>query len=147
MDIHLRYGNEATVNVLDQIKALGFRFSTQSGMSIGLDDMLGLSQKLALIQEAQNEVMQVYDQYNNGVITNGERYNKVIDIWPKVTEQVADELFSELGTVEESKRGLAAEENLIAVEERELLRQNAAFNLIYMMADPAPAAVGSRSGS
>jgi DNA-directed RNA polymerase subunit beta' len=142
MDIHLRYGNEATVNVLDQIKALGFRFSTQSGMSIGLDDMLVPSQKLALIQEAQNEVMQVYDQYNNGVITNGERYNKVIDIWSKVTEQVADELFSELGTVEESKRGPAAEENLTAVEERELLRQNAAFNPIYMMADSG--ARGSR---
>ena len=142
MDIHLRYGNEVTVNVLDQLKSLGFRFSTQSGLSIGLDDMQVPSRKLSLIAQAQEEVAKVYDQYNNGVITNGERNNKVIDIWSKVTEQVADELFRELGEAQELQVGPIDPADLPALEGPDFIRQSSAFNPIYMMADSG--ARGSR---
>ncbi len=123
-DIHLHYGNEVTVEVLDTLKDLGFKYSTMSGLSIGIDDMQVPPKKVDLIQQAQKEVAEVYEQYNNGVITNGERYNKVIDIWSKVTEQVAEEMFREL------ERSDAQESH------------RSEFNPIFMMADSG--ARGSR---
>src|SRR3989441_101382 len=112
-DCYNRLGNEATVTFLDQLKDIGFRYATLSGLSIGIEDMHIPSAKGQLIDRARQQVNEVEQQYQDGVITNGERYNKVVDIWAHVTEQIADAMFSEL------ERG----------------EQGGEFNPIYMMAD------------
>ncbi|MET0486273.1 MAG: DNA-directed RNA polymerase subunit beta', partial [Candidatus Rokuibacteriota bacterium] len=106
-------GNEVTVKFLDELKDLGFRYATLSGLSIGIDDMHIPSSKEQLISGARAAVNEVETQYQDGVITNGERYNKVVDIWAHVTEQIADQMFKEL---EEGEQG-------------------GEFNPIFMMAD------------
>jgi DNA-directed RNA polymerase subunit beta' len=106
-------GNEATVHFLDELKDLGFRYATLSGLSIGIDDMHIPSSKERHINKAREDVNEVETQYQDGVITNGERYNKVVDIWAHVTEQIAEEMFKEL---EEGEQG-------------------GEFNPIFMMAD------------
>src|SRR6201986_3264975 len=95
---YLRFGLEATVELLDHLKALGFAYATKSGISIGIDDMLIPSNKYNLVENAEKEVVKVQQQYLDGAITNGERYNKVIAIWGDVTEKVADEMFKALET-------------------------------------------------
>jgi len=112
-DCYIRLGNEATVAFLDEVKDIGFRYATLSGLSIGIVDMHIPSSKGPLIEGARRAVAEVEQQYQDGVITNGERYNKVVDIWAHVTEQIADQLFKEMeGRAEEGE-----------------------FNPIYMMAD------------
>ncbi|OLC14115.1 MAG: DNA-directed RNA polymerase subunit beta' [Candidatus Rokubacteria bacterium 13_1_40CM_69_27] len=106
-------GNEATVQFLDELKDLGFRYATLSGLSIGIDDMHIPSSKERHIVEARRQVNEVEQQYQDGVITNGERYNKVVDIWAHTTELIAEEMFRELEAGE----------------------QGGEFNPIYMMAD------------
>src|SRR3989441_1080168 len=106
-------GNEATVAFLDELKDIGFRYATLSGLSIGIDDMHIPSSKEQLIAKAREDVNEVEQQYQDGVITNGERYNKVVDIWAHVTEVIADQMFKELEGGE----------------------QGGEFNPIYMMAD------------
>jgi len=91
-----KLGNEATVAFLDELKDIGFRYATLSGLSIGIVDMHIPSSKGRLIDDARHKVTEVEQQYQDGVITNGERYNKVVDIWAHVTEQIADELFKEM---------------------------------------------------
>src|SRR5437660_124720 len=106
-------GNEATVQFLDELKDLGFRYATLSGLSIGIDDMHIPSSKERHITQAREHVNEVEQQYQDGVITNGERYNKVVDIWAHTTELIAEEMFRELEGGE----------------------QGGEFNPIYMMAD------------
>ncbi len=108
-----RLGNEVTVAFLDDLKDIGFRYATLSGLSIGIDDMHVPSAKEELIEDARQQVTVVEQQYQDGVITNGERYNKVVDIWAHVTEQISDAMFREL----------------------EGGKQGGEFNPIYMMAD------------
>src|ERR1700681_1433664 len=93
---YLRFGLESTVVLLDHLKELGFTYATKSGISIGIDDMLIPGDKPKLVDNAEKEVVKVQQQYLDGAITNGERYNKVIAIWGDVTEKVADELFKTL---------------------------------------------------
>src|SRR5437870_1345002 len=106
-------GNEVTVAFLDELKDVGFRYATLSGLSIGIDDMHIPSSKERHIASAREQVNEVEQQYQDGVITNGERYNKVVDIWAHVTEQISEEMFRELEAGE----------------------QGGEFNPIYMMAD------------
>src|SRR5881296_184519 len=106
-------GNESTVQFLDELKDLGFRYATLSGLSIGIDDMHIPSSKERQIASAREQVNEVEQQYQDGVITNGERYNKVVDIWAHVTELISEEMFRELEAGE----------------------QGGEFNPIYMMAD------------
>ncbi len=108
-----RLGNAATVKFLDELKDIGFRYAGLSGLSIGIDDMKTPSSKSRLIEDARRQVIEVEQQYQDGVITNGERYNKVVDIWAHVTEEIADEMFRELEQDE----------------------QHGEFNPIFMMAD------------
>lgn len=107
-------GQRETVEFLDKIKEMGFRSATKSGVSISIDDMHIPTKKAELIGKADKEILEVQQQYAEGLITNGERYNKVIDIWAHVTEMVATEMMAELGGGNEEKR---------------------AFNSIFMMAD------------
>lgn len=93
---YLNFGLETTVKMLDGIKTLGFNYATKAGLSIGIDDMVIPEHKYALVKEAEKKVIEVQQQYLDGAITNGERYNKVIEIWSGITEKVADEMFSVL---------------------------------------------------
>ncbi len=99
---YLRFGLETTVKMLDQVKALGFLYATRSGMSIGIDDLLVPSKKADLVHAAEKEVIEVEKQYQEGAITHGERYNKVIAIWSNVTDLVADEMFQAMEAQDKS---------------------------------------------
>jgi DNA-directed RNA polymerase subunit beta' len=90
---HLRLGHEMTVKMLDDLKNLGFLYATRAGISIGIDDLVTPEAKKTLVAQADRDVIQVEKQYRDGVITNGERYNKVIAIWSEVTDKVAKEMF------------------------------------------------------
>jgi DNA-directed RNA polymerase subunit beta' len=101
---YLRFGLEKTVLMLDRLKELGFLYATKAGVSIGISDMVIPSVKFKLVDTAEHEVVKVQQQYLDGAITNGERYNKVIAIWSDVTEKVADEMFKALE--EQDKEGV-----------------------------------------
>src|SRR5215470_12225690 len=90
---YLKFGLQVTVQMLDEVKALGFLYATRAGISIGIDDMVVPGEKKGLVAEAEREVVNVESQYQDGAITHGERYNKIIEIWSKVTEKVSDEMF------------------------------------------------------
>jgi DNA-directed RNA polymerase beta' subunit len=121
--IHKTLGKRETVVFLNNLERLGFSYATRSGISICIDDMHVPTKKAELIKEAEQEVMEVQRQYADGLITQGERYNKVIDIWANVTERVADEMMKELGA--EDGRPLSEED----------LKERRLFNNIFMMAD------------
>ena len=93
---YLNLGLEVTVKALDRIKELGFQFATRSGLSVGLDDMVIPESKYTVVHEAEKQVIAVQQQYLDGAITNGERGNKVIQMWSGVTERVADEMFNNM---------------------------------------------------
>ncbi|HTV58731.1 MAG TPA: DNA-directed RNA polymerase subunit beta', partial [Verrucomicrobiae bacterium] len=93
---YLNHGLELTVQMLDRIKELGFQYATRSGLSVGLDDMVIPEAKYATVRDAEKQAIAVQQQYLDGAITNGERNNKVIQIWSAVTERVADEMFDNM---------------------------------------------------
>jgi len=93
---YLRFGRERTVVMLDHLKELGFHYATMSGISIGIDDMVIPGGKAGLVEQTEREIVKVQQQYLDGAITNGERYNKVIAIWSDVTEKVAEQMFKAL---------------------------------------------------
>ena len=119
-------GKQATVVFLDNIEKLGFKYATISGISICIDDMHVPAKKAALIKKAEQETMDIQKQYAEGLITNGERYNKVIDIWAQLTEEIADEMMKELGAenVKDIHKATAEE-----------LKESRSFNSVFMMAD------------
>jgi DNA-directed RNA polymerase subunit beta' len=90
---YLNYGLKITVRMLDDIKQLGFAYATRAGVSIGIDDMVVPASKPTLVNDAERQVIEVQQQYQDGAITVGERYNKIIEIWSKVTEKVSEEMF------------------------------------------------------
>ncbi|HEU5126197.1 MAG TPA: DNA-directed RNA polymerase subunit beta' [Verrucomicrobiae bacterium] len=89
-------GHEQTVIMLDKLKELGFREATKAGVSIGIDDMIIPVEKDQEIEAAQKQIREVEKQYRKGVITPGERYNKIIDIWTHCTDQIANVMFRTL---------------------------------------------------
>ena len=91
---YLKFGLHVTVGMLDEVKNLGFLYATRAGISIGVDDMVVPGEKKALVAAAEREVVAVESQYQDGAITHGERYNKIIEIWSRVTERVSDQMFS-----------------------------------------------------
>ena len=115
-------GDKKTVILSDRLKDLGYHYATLAGLSISIDDMLIPSNKEKLLKEAQKEIERVQEQYTEGLITDGERYNKVIDIWAQVTESIADVMLKELRD-EEVGRPDGKKETIES------------FNPIYMMAD------------
>jgi len=90
---YLRFGLKRTVQMLDELKELGFQYATKSGISIGIDDMVIPGDKFSLVENTEKEVVKVQQQYLDGAITNGERYNKVVAIWSDITEKVAEQMF------------------------------------------------------
>jgi DNA-directed RNA polymerase subunit beta' len=89
-------GHEKTVAMLDKLKELGFREATKSGCSIGIDDMIIPKEKDQEIEAAQKQIREVEKQYRKGVITPGERYNKIVDIWTHCTDQISNVMFKTL---------------------------------------------------
>jgi DNA-directed RNA polymerase subunit beta' len=97
---HLRLGHEMTVKMLDDLKSLGFLYATRAGISIGIDDLVTPEAKKTLVAQAERDVIDVEKQYRDGVITNGERYNKIIAIWSETTDKVAKEMFKAMDVAE-----------------------------------------------
>jgi DNA-directed RNA polymerase subunit beta' len=93
---YLTTGIDNTVQMLDDLKQVGFTYATRSGMSIGIQDLIIPQDKAILSEKARDEVIKVEQQYLEGAITNGERYNKVIAVWSDVTEKIADAMFNEM---------------------------------------------------
>jgi len=97
---YLHLGREETVGMVDRLKTLGFEYATRAGVSIGIDDMVIPPSKETLVAQARKDQVDVEKLYLEGVITNGERYNKVIAIWSDCTDRVSDEMFEEMKRVE-----------------------------------------------
>jgi DNA-directed RNA polymerase subunit beta' len=89
-------GAAVTTKMLDAIKQIGFRYATYFGITIGMEDIKVPEEKRKLLEKAEKEVAEVYEQYRNGLITNEERYNKIIDIWTSVNERIADVMMERL---------------------------------------------------
>jgi DNA-directed RNA polymerase subunit beta' len=89
-------GHEKTVVMLDKLKELGFREATKSGCSIGIDDMIIPKEKEHEINLAFDQIKEVEKQHRKGIITSGERYNKIVDIWTHATDQIANVMFKTL---------------------------------------------------
>ena len=115
-------GLKETVIFADQLMYFGFRYATISGCSIGIDDLVIPQAKSVIVERAEDEVKEIQSQYSSGLVTDGERYNKVIDIWSRANDQVAKAMMDHL-SVEEV---LDAQGNTVSQE---------SFNSVYMMAD------------
>jgi DNA-directed RNA polymerase subunit beta' len=100
---HIKHGNEMTVKMLDEIKEISFLYATKAGVSFGIDDMVIPGKKSTIIDKARGEVVQIEKQRTSGVITAGERHNKIIDIWHRVTEHVSEEMFRDMAQFEEDR--------------------------------------------
>jgi DNA-directed RNA polymerase subunit beta' len=96
--VYRRAGNKATVIFADRLKDVGFDFATRAGISISIRDMTIPPQKPQLLEQAQKQVSEIQKQYNNGVITDGERYNKVVDIWAEVQDEIGGAVLKGLST-------------------------------------------------
>ncbi len=100
----LKAGNKSTVIFADRLKDMGFEHGTEAGISIGIQDMMIPESKVRLLDEAQSVLQEIQDQYTKGLITDGERHNKVVDTWAAVTDEVANEMFTNLS---ESDQGFS----------------------------------------
>jgi len=111
------------VLLADRLRTLGYEMSTQAGVSICMDDMIIPDSKKEILDAAQADVETVIEQYQEGLITDGERYNKIVDIWAAASDQVAKDLLDGIGveTVTDPRTGAT--------------RESASMNPIFMMAD------------
>ena len=117
-----RCGHKKTVMLADALRSNGFRYSTTAGLSIAINDMVIPDEKEKLLNEAYNDVKIIKEQYSEGLLTEGERYNKVIDIWAKVTENIADSMFGNIALTERT-------------DHKGEKHQVPSANSIFMMAD------------
>ncbi len=117
-----RAGTKATVILADRLKDIGYEYATHSGISISMKDMVIPSRKEKIIFKAEEEVKKIDDQYIHGLITDGEKYNKVVDIWAQSTEDVASEMMKEMATED------------VKVSAKKKIETHS-FNPIYMMSD------------
>jgi len=115
-------GLKAAVIFADKLMYMGFEFATKSGVSIALDDMTVPEQKTNILSDAENQVQGIQDQFSSGLLTQGERYNKVVDIWSRTNDQVATAMMDKLGN-----------ETVTDTDGKE--QKQASFNSIFMMAD------------
>jgi DNA-directed RNA polymerase subunit beta' len=115
-------GLKKTVVFADQLMYTGFAYATRAGISIGVDDMVVPQEKVKILEAAEEEVKEIQDQFASGLVTNGERYNKVVDIWSRTNDLVAKAMMEKLGS--ES-----------AINAKGESQKQASFNSIFMMAD------------
>ena len=117
-----RVGTKATVILADRLKDIGYKFATLSGMSISMKDMVIPSEKRKIIKAAEKKVKEIDSQYTSGLITDGEKYNKVVDIWAQSTEGVASEMIKEMAA------------GYVTGPKKKKVKCSS-FNPIYMMSD------------
>jgi DNA-directed RNA polymerase subunit beta' len=129
------HGHNKTVELLDALKRIGFKYATLSGISIAVSDMLVPENKQQLIEEAQQEVARIDEMYQNGLITEGERYNKVIDQWTTTTESVSSSMLKRMSEDEQGFRGIYLMMDSGARGTRQQIRQLAAMR--GLMAKPS----------
>ena len=115
-------GLKATVVFADQLMYMGYDYSTRSGASIGVNDFVIPDEKAKLVEQAENEVKEIEDQYSNGLVTQGEKYNKVIDIWSRANDLVSKSMMEGL-----------SKETVVNREGKE--EQQDSFNSVYIYAD------------
>jgi DNA-directed RNA polymerase subunit beta' len=115
-------GDKTTVLLADRLKDLGFKYATISGLSFAVGNMIIPENKKSIVAQADKDVLKIQKQYMDGLITDGERYNKVIDIWAQATEKIASEMLTGIST--EEVAGSDGKKRRIE-----------SFNPIYMMAD------------
>ena len=118
-EIYEQFGNEIAVQTLDKLKKLGFEMAAKAGISIAMDDLVVPKQKAEIVRKAEEEAEKVWQQYVDGIITKGERHNKIIDIWSQTTNEVTKLMFEELEKAERVENGK---------------KYPGIFNPIYMMA-------------
>ena len=123
-------GQKATVLMADYLRSTGYSEATKAGISICMDDMVIPEEKKTLLEEAFEEVRRIQEQYGDGLITSGERYNKVVDIWANVSEQIANAMMERISTMEVVERRTGEKKRVPS------------FNSIFIMADSG--ARGSR---
>lgn len=114
-------GAKATCVLADKIMELGFKYSTLAGMSICVDDMIIPAAKTTMIADAEKQVQEIQQQYDEGLITDGERYNKVVDIWAQTGDKVAKEMMNQI------------EKQKFVIDGKEIVGPS--FNPIFIMAD------------
>ena len=115
-------GDKTTVLLADRLKDLGFKYATISGLSFAVGNMIIPENKKSIVLQADKDVLKIQKQYMDGLITDGERYNKVIDIWAQATEKIASEMLTGIST-----------EEVVGSDGKK--RRIESFNPIYMMAD------------
>ena len=115
-------GLKKTVVFADQLMYTGFYYATRAGISIGVNDMYVPEEKGSILEAADKEVKEIQDQYASGLVTNGERYNRVVDIWSRTNDQVAKAMMEKLGKEE-------------TINSAGQTVQQPSFNSIFMMAD------------
>ena len=120
--VYRHRGSKDTVILADRLKDIGYEFATKAAISININDMAIPVNKEEILGKAEDEVMDVEDQYRNGLITDGEKYNKVVDIWSKATDKVAQEMMREMSV--EYQRN-----------DKNKLIETMSFNPIFIMAD------------
>lgn len=114
-------GAKSTVILADKLMELGFKYSTQAGISVCIDDLHIPKQKAKLLSDAEEQVQEIRNQYDEGLITDGERYNKVVDIWAQCGDKIAKEMMQQL------------EKQTFIVDGKPV--ESASFNPIFVMAD------------
>ena len=128
--VYRNLGPKATVILSDRLKDIGYRYSTQGGLSIAIDDMIIPAAKWDILKQAESQVSEIGRQYTEGLITQGEKYNKIVDIWAKATDDVANEM------MESMKLERAGEKPAKATKKAKKKTAPAeSFNPIFMMAD------------
>lgn len=118
--VYYQFGKDATVLCLDRVKHLGFYYATISGISLSIEDLIVPAEKDTIVHQAEKEVEKIESLYMDGVITNGERYNKVIGIWRDATASVAQTMYNQLDV---------ADKKVFANEDR----KNKPFSPVFMM--------------
>ncbi len=121
-ECYRRLGLKATVIFADKLMYTGFGYATRAGISVGIEDLIIPESKAAIISSAETEVKEIEAQYASGLVTQGERYNKVVDIWSRTNDQVAKAMMEKLAT----ENVKAADGTIVSQE---------SFNPVYMMAD------------
>ena len=129
-EAYRKCGIKTTVVLADRLKDMGYKFATQAGISIAIDDMVIPHRKAEILSQSQAEVAEVESQYREGLITEGEKYNKVVDIWARATDEVAAEMMEELAREKISGSRIDENGNEVPLE---VITDS--FNPIFMMAD------------
>ncbi len=128
--VYRNLGAKATVILSDRLKDLGYKYSTQGGLSISIDAMITPDSKQDIIEKAEKQVVEIGRQYTEGLITQGEKYNKVVDIWAKATDDVANEMMDAM-----KKAPVAGKDDQPLLDKKGKPVITESFNPIYMMAD------------